>query len=187
MSRTFIAVFGLKASGKTFFSNYLHDKYDAKILYLSRMLEQKLNACSTPDGFAKYSELKLKNISRIPMIQTLENDIIAEINENDLVVIEGFLSNDDCKYFNEHFNVNCIKVLISNSDFNIRLERFCNRHNYEKDSAITELQNDDLFRIKAGYTIVRDGCDYIIDNSKTTDNFENKIEEIMKMIGETRV
>ena len=60
MSRIFIAVFGLKASGKTFFSDYLHDKFDAKILYLSRMLEQKLNARSTPDGFAKYSELKLK-------------------------------------------------------------------------------------------------------------------------------
>lgn len=35
MSRIFIAVFGLKASGKTFFSDYLHDKFDAKILYLS--------------------------------------------------------------------------------------------------------------------------------------------------------
>ena len=77
--------------------------------------------------------------------------------------------------------------LLSNSDFNIRLKRFCDRHNYEKDSAITELQNDDLFRIKAGYSIIKDDCDYIIDNSKTTDNFQNKIEEIMKIIGETRV
>ncbi len=183
MSRTYIALYGLKASGKTFFSNYLHDKYDAKVLYLSRMLEYKLCA-HTSDGFVKYSKLKLENSSRIPMIQTLENEIIDEIKESVLVVIEGFLSIEDCEYFNERFKVNCIKVLISNTDFNNRLQRFCNRHNYEKNVAMSELHKDDLFRIKAGYDKVKDSCNYIIDNSKTIDVFKNKIDEFLKMIGE---
>ena len=183
MNRTCIALYGLKASGKTFFSDYLHEKYNAKVLYLSRMLELKLCA-HTPEGFAKYSELKLENSSRIPMIQTLENEIINEIKDESLIVIEGFLSNEDCEYFNEHFDLNCLKVLILNTDFNNRLQRFCNRHNYEKDTAMIELHKDDLFRIKAGYDRTKDSCNYVIDNNKTIDVFENNIDEFMKMIGE---
>lgn len=183
MTRTYIALFGLKASGKTYFSDYLHNKYSAKVLYLSRMLEHKL-CVHTPEGFAKYSELKLENKSRIPMIQTLENEILMETKDETLVVIEGFLSNEDCVYFNERFTVNCIKILISNADFDNRLQRFCYRHNYEKNSAIYELKNDDLFRSEAGYNKVKDSCDYVIDNSASKDVFENKIDEVLKMIGE---
>lgn len=187
MNRTYIALFGLKACGKTYFCNYLHKKYNAKVLYLSRMLEYKLCA-HTPEGFTKYSELKIKNISRIPMIQTLEREIITETKDNNLVVIEGFLSNEDFEYFNERFNVKCIKILILNTDLDNRLQRFCNRHSYEKESGTIELQNDDLFRIEAGYNRVKDSCNYVIDNTKITKNvYEKKIDEILKIIGKRSV
>lgn len=182
MTRTYIAIFGLKASGKTYFSDYLHNKYYAKVLYLSRMLEAKL-CTNTTEGFAKYSDLKLRNHSRIPLIKTLENEIIKDIKEGDLIVIEGFLSNEDCEYFNKYFNVDCIKVVISNDDYEKRFQRFCDRHHYEKNIARTELLKDDSFRNQAGYNKVKESCNYFIENNKTKEAFENEIDKFMRMIG----
>ncbi len=181
MKKIFIALYGLKATGKTYFCEYLHNKFNATIVYLSRILEEKY--CSTPEGVKKYEELKIINKSRIPLINDIKNNIKNIIKNSSLIAIEGFLSLDDCLYFDSLFNSNCIKILIENTNNLLRLKRYCTRHNYDINEAKTQLKENDIFRKLAGNEIIKDLCNYRINNNSAFVDYELDIETVLKQIG----
>lgn len=174
MNKKCLALFGLKATGKTTFCNFLKSKYNASIIYLSRMLEKKV--CKLTNGNQIYYELKFKLNNRIPLMNYLKNEIKEIIDNSNFIVIEGMLCEEDCKWFKENFGIECLRIYIENNDNELRFKRYSKRNNYSIETAKEKLQESDRLRISS---FINSGIDVIIKNDTSMKDFENKIDLVM--------
>lgn len=178
MHSTCIILFGLKASGKSYFGQYLETRIGASFIYLPRMLESKL--CSNNvDFYEEYTSIMQKK-SRICVIEILKNDIKDILEKSRLCVIEGLLSPKDIEWLKKLFNINIIKVLIKNSNDELRLSRYISRHGKSNLDAVECLKLNDEFRISAYGNSLELNADYIIENNSDEEAYKEKIDAFLK-------
>lgn len=167
---------GLKAVGKTYCSDFLKLRYNATILYLTRMLEKKVQYLEAKNEI--YYELAIKNKSRIPLMNYLNDEIKKSIENSNFIVIEGVVSENDCNWCCKTLGINCIKVYIESIDKKLRFQKYIRRHNYSKEYAKRKLKKSDKIR-KIRERSAKKHADFIIKNHFSPVDFETAIERMV--------
>lgn len=176
-----IAIVGMCGSGKSVACDLL-EKRDYKKVYFGGVTLAKLkeaNLEDTPEN-EKYMREKLRSELGMGAYAIILLPQIEELAKSNNVVLDGLYSWDELKILKEKFNtqLNTIAIIV---DRKIRYERLEKRpiRPFSKEKAekrdISEIENI----AKAGPIAY---ADYYIDNNYTIEDFEKRLDEILKEI-----
>ena len=178
-----IAVVGMCGSGKSVACALLEEKGFKKVYFggvtLEKLKEEGLE--DTPEN-EKYMREKLRSDYGMGAYATLLLPKIKELAESHNVVLDGLYSWDELKTLKDEFG-DALTVIAIIVDKNLRYERLRKRTNrplnYEeaKKRDISEIENI----AKAGPIAY---ADYYIDNNGTFDDFDQRLEEILRKLEE---
>lgn len=178
-----IAIVGMCGSGKSVACDFLEKKGFKKVYFggvtLEKLKEEGLK--DTPEN-EKYMREKLRNELGMGAYAILLLPKIKELAEIHNVVLDGLYSWDELKILKDEFGtkISSIAIIV---DRKLRYERLENRpiRPFSKEKAnerdISEIENI----AKAGPIAY---ADYYIDNNKTINDFEIRLNEILQEINE---
>lgn len=176
-----IAIVGMCGSGKSVACDLLEKRGYKKVYFggvtLAKLKEANLE--DTPEN-EKYMREKLRSELGIGAYAIILLPQIEELAKSNNVVLDGLYSWDELKILKEKFNtqLNTIAIIV---DRKIRYERLEKRpiRSFSKEKAekrdISEIENI----AKAGPIAY---ADYYIDNNYTIEDFEKRLDEILKEI-----
>ncbi|CDF12183.1 dephospho-CoA kinase [Mycoplasma sp. CAG:776] len=176
-----IAIVGMCGSGKSVACDLLEKRGYKKVYFggvtLAKLKEANLE--DTPEN-EKYMREKLRSELGIGAYAIILLPQIEELAKSNNVVLDGLYSWDELKILKEKFNtqLNTIAIIV---DRKIRYERLEKRpiRPFSKEKAekrdISEIENI----AKAGPIAY---ADYYIDNNYTIEDFEKRLDEILKEI-----
>ena len=174
-----IAIVGMCGSGKSVACDLL-EKRGYKKVYFGGVTLAKLKEANLEDTPEKYMREKLRSELGIGAYAIILLPQIEELAKSNNVVLDGLYSWDELKILKEKFNtqLNTIAIIV---DRKIRYERLEKRpiRPFSKEKAekrdISEIENI----AKAGPIAY---ADYYIDNNYTIEDFEKRLDEILKEI-----
>lgn len=178
-----IAVVGMCGSGKSVACDFLEKKGFEKVYFggvtLEKLKEEGLE--DTPEN-EKYMREKLRKELGMGAYAILLLPKIKELAKTHNVVLDGLYSWDELKILKDEFDdkITFVAIIV---DRKLRYARLANRpirpFNKEKASErdISEIENI----AKAGPIAY---ADYYIDNNKTIQDFEIRLDEILQEINE---
>lgn len=178
-----IAIVGMCGSGKSVACDFLEKKGFEKVYFggvtLDKLKEEGLE--DTPEN-EKYMREKLRSELGMGAYAIVLLPKIKELAENHNVVLDGLYSWDELKILKEEFGdkMSSIAIIV---DRKIRYERLATRpiRPFNKEKAnerdISEIENI----AKAGPIAY---ADFYIDNNKTIQDFEIRLDKILQEINE---
>ena len=176
-----IAIVGMCGSGKSVACDLLEKRGYKKVYFVGVTLATltEVNLEDTPEN-EKYMREKLRSELGIGAYAIILLPQIEELAKSNNVVLDGLYSWDELKILKEKFNtqLNTIAIIV---DRKIRYERLEKRpiRPFSKEKAekrdISEIENI----AKAGPIAY---ADYYIDNNYTIEDFEKRLDEILKEI-----
>lgn len=178
-----IAIVGMCGSGKSVACDYLIQRGFEKVYFggvtLDKLKEENLEI--NPEN-EKYIREKLRSELGMAAYAIILLPKIKELAKSHDVVLDGLYSWDELKTLKDEFG-DALTVIAIIVDKNLRYERLRKRTNrplnYEeaKKRDISEIENI----AKAGPIAY---ADYYIDNNGTFDDFDQRLEEILRKLEE---
>jgi dephospho-CoA kinase len=183
MSKKLILIVGLSGSGKSTVSDFIKKRFDADVFLSGDIVrdETKRRGLSyTPENDSKIAHwFNLKGRERLLVKRMLFK---AEKSKKNLVVLEGFRSDQDLKYMKEISKSRSFVIVIK-APFNVRAKRLLKRKKRFGEDIIKYLRFRDKEEKGHGVIKLMKKADCTIDNSKLNKRQTNeKIEKIMKEI-----
>ncbi len=176
-----IAVVGMCGSGKSIATNILEKKGWYKI-YLGGITYQLMKEAGierTPTSEKEFRE-SLRKQNGLDYYVKLKLPEIKEASKTKNVVIDGLYSWEEYKYLKENLD-NELKLICTITDKNIRYDRISKRPErpfnliQAEERDLTELEN-----LHKGNPVAY--ADYFIFNNGTLEDYETRLEEILKQI-----
>lgn len=169
-----ILLYGLTASGKSTFCNYVNVKYGIPILQIRRLFESIVGKTNAPKI---YHELLFQNKSRVAWLNYISDEIKNHISIKDLVIIEGLFTIEESLWFKQFSTI--IIIYIENRSLKNRITHFCSRENLEQTIGEMTIRISDQGRIKAGVLAVKEVADIILENDSSLYKFYSKIDIVI--------
>ena len=176
-----IAIVGMCGSGKSVACDLLEKRGYKKVYFggvtLAKLKEANLE--DTPEN-EKYMREKLRSELGIGAYAIILLPQIEELAKSNNVVLDGLYSWDELKILKEKFNtqLNTIAIVVDKSTRYTRLSERIIRALTQAEATkrdISEIENI----AKAGPIAY---ADYYIDNNYTIEDFEKRLDEILKEI-----
>lgn len=172
-------IYGLMASGKSTFCNYLVKKYNYTTLPVRRMFEKKVGNVEDA-GKVFLSFLALFN-NRTHWLDFISDEIEEVLKNNKNIILEGLFSYEEYLWMLSRFKITEHRLIfIEISDKNIRLNRYCKRENLSPSLCKIKFDDSDTSRIQAGVLESREHADIILDNNENENKYFSRIETFMK-------
>lgn len=183
MKKKLILVVGLSGSGKSTVSNFIKKGFNADVFLSGDIIRDEIKR----RGW-KYNKENDSYIANWFNLDRREKLLVKRIlskakkSKKNLVVLEGFRSDQDLKYLKELSKSRSFVIAIK-TPFNVRVKRLLKRKKRFGEDTIKYLRFRDKEEKGHGVIKLMEKADYIIDNSKLGKRQTNKkIEKIMKEI-----
>jgi dephospho-CoA kinase len=183
MSKKLILIVGLSGSGKSTVSNFIKKRFNADVFLSGDIVrdETKRRGLSyTPENDSKIAHwFNLKGRENLLVKRMLFK---AEKSKKNLIVLEGFRSDQDLKYIKEMSKTKPFVIAIK-APFNVRARRLLKRKKRFDEDPIKYLRFRDKEEKGHGVIKLMKKADYTIDNSKLNKKQTNeRANRIMKEI-----
>lgn len=172
-----ILLYGLTATGKSSFCDYVANLYNYRIIHVRRMFESVVGKDRAP---VVYHQLLTKTKSRCTWLNLISEDILKNLDNQQVVIIEGLFTIEESIWFKKQSDV--IIVYLENNREKERIVRFCERERLLLSLGELKMKNSDIGRIEAGVLSVRSFADYIINNDSSLENFYKAIDLFIEQI-----
>jgi dephospho-CoA kinase len=176
MENICILLYGFRGSGKSTFSNYLRDNYNASYLHVRRTYRAKYNSEPPPSYPDMHAESGDKSHWYYKIL-----DEINQVKEKPIVIIEGLFSVEEYLWWKSVLKN--VFVVFTEVDETLRFKRFLDRENSTIEKAIEDFSKSNEFREGAGTLKMKKKADIIFYNNDDMDTFIGQIEQFMKIIG----
>ena len=185
MSQKLVLIVGLSGSGKSTVSNFIKKRFNADVFLSGDIVrdETKRRGLSyTPENDSKIAHwFNLKNREKLLVKRMLSK---ARKSKKNIVVLEGFRSDQDLKYLEEMSKTKPFVIAIKAS-FNVRARRLLKRKKRFGEDTIKYLRFRDKEEKGHGVIKLMKKADFAIDNSRlnkkqTNDKVFNAMKEILK-------
>ncbi len=177
-----IGIIGEQASGKGMAADIIRKKYGGSRLTVSNLLRRTLDSL-----YLKPSRDNLINMALI-LKKGFGNDILmkamikeVEIEDADLVIVDGFRMPGDPDIFRESFG-EVFHLIYVTADQKIRYQRSVGRGEKagESEATFKEFKSKEVLATEAKIAEVAKDADYKIINNGTEKELEKQIIKIMK-------
>lgn len=180
MKATILVLVGLPGSGKTTAAGFFK-KHALPVIRMGEVTENLLKKegkkISEKNEYGVRDDLRKKYGMDIYARLTLPL-VCDAVQKNDIVVIEGMMSQSEKKYFETRFSK--IKIIYIESLKETRFKRLGKRHLRPLNTDEAEKREDYEIN-KLGKLELKEEADTVILNDTTLEEFYGKLEEILKM------
>ena len=120
-----ILLYGLTATGKSVFCNYVANKYNYRVIQIRRLFESVVGKDKAPEVYHKLLEITK---SRCTWLNFISEDIAKTIDGHQIVIIEGLFTLEESIWFKKISDV--IIVYLETNRVQKRVVRFCIREHF---------------------------------------------------------
>ncbi len=181
-NKIIIALASTQGAGKTFFSNYLAEKYSAETIKYSAFLTAILKKFKIENSRQNLQELSLilrnnfgENILELGVLKKIEN------SKNNIIVIDGVRRQADIQQISQLTNFYLIFI---DADLEIRVQRIAGRGEKSDDLKVNREQilKESQHNSETRETELKAMANFIIENNDNIEKFKDKIDLILEKI-----
>jgi dephospho-CoA kinase len=183
MPKKLILIVGLSGSGKSTVSDFIKKRFNADVFLSGDIVRdetRRRGLSYTPENDSKIADwFNLKGREKLLVKRILSK---AKKSKKNLVVLEGFRSDQDLEYLKEMSKTKPFVIAIK-TPFNVRARRLLKRKKRFGEDPIKYLRFRDKEEKSHGILQLMKKADYTIDNSKLNKKQTNAIiDKIMRDI-----
>lgn len=179
--KTIIGIIGEQASGKGAAADIIRKKYGGSRLTVSNLLRKTIESLSleaSRDNLVNMALVLKKGFGDDVLMKAMIKEV--ELEDADLVIVDGFRMPGDPECFKEAFEDNFHFIYVT-ADQKIRYERSVGRGEKagESDATFEEFKSKEALKTEAKIAKVAKDADYKIVNNGTAKELEKQVVKIM--------